>query len=303
MKKAALIILLSSLSLFAYAVKFEVNGIKYSTLYENDSTCKVIGKSKSYIGNITIPESVNYNDKRYSVTYIDEYAFQDDSSITSISIPNSVTDIGKNAFSGCASLVNIFFGNSVETIGKKAFADCTALKSVTVPNSVGRLYEGVFRDCTALEEVILGEGVFATDDLIFSGCTSLRTITLGKNLEYMGKYPFEYCENLKEIISLNPTPPKFLSGTKHVENPFIYVDTHNCIVKVPAESVELYKADEYWKVFWNIVPIESTSMTKIEYENNGNEYFDIYGVKLNIPNKGISIKKTGGDKSVLILVK
>ena len=50
--------------------------------------------SNEYTGDVTIPATVTYNGKTYSVTSIDGLAFYECSSLTSVTIPNSVTSIG-----------------------------------------------------------------------------------------------------------------------------------------------------------------------------------------------------------------
>ncbi len=48
-------------------------------------------------------------------------AFDDCTSLTSVTIPNSVTSIGDYAFNGCFSLTNVTIPNSVTSIGDGAF--------------------------------------------------------------------------------------------------------------------------------------------------------------------------------------
>ena len=68
-----------------------------------------------------------------SVTTIGNYAFDEISSLTSITIPNSVTAIGYSAFFRCSSLTSVTIPNSVTSIGNYAFAYCSSLTSVTCP--------------------------------------------------------------------------------------------------------------------------------------------------------------------------
>ena len=59
-------------------------------------------------------------------------------------IPNSVTTIGRSAFEQCSSLTSITIPNSVTNVGERAFMDCSILTSVTIPESVTNIGEGAF---------------------------------------------------------------------------------------------------------------------------------------------------------------
>ena len=112
-----LAVLLSTLSASAYT--FKVDGIAYQTI--NDGKSVYVTRGGDYTGPVTIPERVTYDGATYSVTSIGEFAFNDCTGLTSVTIGNSVTSIGEWAFENCTGLTSVTIGNSVTSIGKSAF--------------------------------------------------------------------------------------------------------------------------------------------------------------------------------------
>ena len=167
-----------------------VNGV----LFNKDKTeliCYPAGKTdKSY----NIPDSV---------TSIGYYAFQDCSSLTSITIPSSVTSIGGSAFSGCTSLTSITIPDSVTSIGDLAFSDCTSLTSITIPDSVTEIGSSAFSGCTSLTSITIPDSVTSIGDLAFSGCTSLTSITIPDSVTEIGSSAFQDCTSLTSITIPN----------------------------------------------------------------------------------------------------
>ena len=167
-----------------------VNGV----LFNKDKTeliCYPAGKTdKSY----NIPDSV---------TSIGYYAFQDCSSLTSITIPSSVTSIGGSAFSGCTSLTSITIPDSVTSIGDLAFSGCTSLTSITIPDSVTEIGSSAFSGCTSLTSITIPDSVTSIGDLAFSGCTSLTSITIPDSVTEIGSSAFQDCTSLTSITIPN----------------------------------------------------------------------------------------------------
>lgn len=93
------------------AYDFEVDGIYYNILSEEEKAVEVTYGDIDYSGTIIIPETVDLtvddNDITYSVTSIGNYAFYECSGLTGITIPESVTSIGDDAFRGCTKLVSL----------------------------------------------------------------------------------------------------------------------------------------------------------------------------------------------------
>lgn len=79
------------------AYNFQVDGIYYDIVDMYYSTCAVTSGDADYTGDIVIPEKVTYNGRELTVTGISDRAFNGDSYLQSVVIPNSVTSIGKYA--------------------------------------------------------------------------------------------------------------------------------------------------------------------------------------------------------------
>ena len=78
-------------SISASAYDVEVDGIYYYVDSHKNAT--VTSGDNKYSGDIAIPESITYNNSKYSVTSIGDWAFSYCSGLTSVTIPNSVTSI------------------------------------------------------------------------------------------------------------------------------------------------------------------------------------------------------------------
>jgi hypothetical protein len=88
---------------------------------EDDGTVTIVGGS-DVTGDVVIGETVVIEGKTYQVTGIGDNAFNGNTAITSITIPDGINTIGAGAFDGCSQLMTISIGKGVTTIGEKAFA-------------------------------------------------------------------------------------------------------------------------------------------------------------------------------------
>jgi hypothetical protein len=86
-------------------------------------------------GAVIIPAITN----GLTVTTIGQLAFEEKSSITSVSIPGTVTSIEDDAFILCENLTSVTAANGLTTIGLGAFLQCYALTSVTIPGTVSTI--------------------------------------------------------------------------------------------------------------------------------------------------------------------
>ncbi len=109
-----------------------------------DGTCTITGYTGSG-GAVTIPTSIS----GLTVASIGRSAFNNCTSLTSVTIPNSVSSIGDEAFFAC-SLTNVTIPNSVTSIGDEAFLSCVSLTSVTIGSGVTNIGNLTFWACANL---------------------------------------------------------------------------------------------------------------------------------------------------------
>ena len=188
-------------SISASAYDVTVDGIYYDIF---GTTVTVTSGLKKYSGYIVIPESITYNNSKYSVTSIGYRAFEDCTALTSVTIPNSVTSIGSKAFSNCSCLTSITIPNSVTSIGDGAFYGCSGLTSITIPNSVTSIGESAFYGCSGLTSVTIPNSVTSIGDMAFYGCTGItQTIIVNDMFFFLPKgYEGHYSipENISTIV-------------------------------------------------------------------------------------------------------
>ena len=140
------------------------------------------------------------------VTSIGSYAFSMCTSLTSITIPDSVTSIGTYAFWACSSLTSITIPDSVTSINHGMFSECSDLMSVTIPDSVTRIGEAAFRDCSSLKNITIPDSVTSIEDQAFMGCSSLTSITIPNSVTSIDPGGFYGCTALKKIEIATDNP-------------------------------------------------------------------------------------------------
>ncbi len=191
-----LLVVISSQVISAY--DFEVNGLGYNLNSSNSVTLTYCQPGLSAAGLITIPATVTYDGKTYSVTSIGDYVFVD-FNITGVTIPNSVTSIGYCSFADCTQLISVTIPNSVTSIGDYTFWRCTGLKSVTISNSLTSISTCMFDGCTSLYSVTIPNSVISICSSAFAGCTHLRSVTIPNSVTSIDYGAFSGCTALISV--------------------------------------------------------------------------------------------------------
>ncbi|WP_336511820.1 leucine-rich repeat domain-containing protein [Hoylesella nanceiensis] len=122
----------------------------------------------------------------------------------------------------------------------------SSLTSITIPNSV----------------TTIGKETF-------SGCRSLTSVTIPNSVTTIGKEAFAGCRNVKQITVEAVTPPNCALYA------FDGVNTDECKLIVPKNSIDAYEKADGWKEFFLI---EGTTTGIINNIYNKTENVDVYTI-------------------------
>ena len=223
------------------------NGVIYEISSEIDGTMKVTSAIGGWT-NIEILQTIAYNGKVYTVTSIVPHAFERNTTISSMQIPNSVISIGENAFGACSNLSYISIPNSVVDIGEAAFYGCTSLTSFVIPNSINTISSSLFWGCVSLKSVTIPESVTYICEEAFRECMSLESITIPANVGKIDDYAFYQCSSLSSVYSDIQIP--FGISTNVFEG-----IAYRATLTVPRGSKSAYQSTSGWNRFPNIVEV------------------------------------------------
>jgi hypothetical protein len=194
--------------------------------------------------------------------------FESCTNLSSINLPEGLEEIGAEAFEGCSALETIALPSTVKTIGFLAFSR-SSLRTINIPESVVSISQDSFSSCTTLvsftgkyasddghfliinnelvgvalagiEECNVPEGVVSTCNIW--SLNNLKRITLPETITQISH--IGYCLSLESIVIKAVTPPSFKN-----DGFSIFIETNNCPIYVPANSIEAYKSAEYWSEF------------------------------------------------------
>lgn len=164
---------------------------------QSGNTVKVSRKKdnydhNTYIGDVTVPATIEYKGVTYKVVDIGG-AFSYCKELTSVTLPDDIELLKNNAFSGCRKLKSIKIPSSVTYIGERAFFGCKSLSSIELPASLDSIGKEAFDDCSGLTSIVIPPSVKKISEGAFWFCTSLAKVEMDvDNIEF-GNNVFAKC--------------------------------------------------------------------------------------------------------------
>ena len=126
-------------------------------------------------GQVTIPQTVTYKDKSWTVDEIGQAAFSGVSSVTSVELPGSIKVIGKGAFLHASKLETINFPAALSYIDVSAFEE-SGLRKADIPGKTF-IATTAFQNCKSLAQLSIPQ-VTCLGNHSFAFCTSLTSVTV-----------------------------------------------------------------------------------------------------------------------------
>ena len=149
---------------------------------------------------VTIPSTVSSRGENYTVTALGYAAFIQNTTVTSITVPNTVTKFygdvdncyGTNdtpidgfQFAGCSNLVSIKLPSDLEYVPTYCFYNTDKLKYLILPYGVKRIGLSAFRD-SGLEQLLVPSSVERFTGKELRDATKLKTLFLNIPYDRLG---------------------------------------------------------------------------------------------------------------------
>ena len=193
---------------------YTLNNVNYT--YTVGTVDASVGASGSATGDISLLSSFVVGGATYNVTSIAASAFNNNRTVTRITVPDSVTSIGNAAFQYCTNLLGVNIPNGVPAINAATFSFCQSFTEISIPNSVTSIGANAFEYCDKITSLTLPNALTTIGADAFFQCYGLRSIELPATMTSTGATPFRNTYINTYVIKSTA----ILSTIKSIINPY-----------------------------------------------------------------------------------
>ncbi len=194
------LIIMAGFAMQALAYDFQSGNLLYSIISTKPYCVSLDGHidGQEAVGELIIPEAVEYNNVVYAVTEIGPRAFFRCFHLTGdLVIPQSVLRIGSRAFSSCGFDGTLTLPNSLVEIGRNAFDAKVLTGQLVLPNSIEQIEPSAFARSNAFTgDLVIPESVTMIGDSAFWFGSFDGNLIIGGNVERIGDMAFYQCSAL-----------------------------------------------------------------------------------------------------------
>ncbi len=198
--------------------RYYIDGLIYEKTSETTVSCE--GAFDDGVKKVVIPETVNIDDKVFTVTGISEYAFSQCKTLSSITIPKTIASISSNAFSRynfggepVSSELSVYISdltawckinfedssaNPLVREGSKFYVNGVLVTDLKIPDGITEIKPYSFYGLGGLTSLTLPNSVTTIGYFAFVDCSSLTSLTIPSSVITI-ESAFSGCDNLKAI--------------------------------------------------------------------------------------------------------
>ena len=108
-------------------------------------------------------------------------------SISVDGLMNKVSSVSTGAFDGNTDIETVHLPDSLRFLSGNAFRNCTNLRQINIPRNCV-ITDRVFENCISLEEIVIKSGFnLVNGSRLFTGCTSLKRVVIEEG-DYIGPH-------------------------------------------------------------------------------------------------------------------
>lgn len=151
-------------------------------------------------------------------------AFEDNTTIESVFVPETVRRFMQNAFKGAVNLSSINMPPWLTTIGASAFEDCGKITSFEFPITLTSIGTRAFENCSSLTELVIPDRVKTIPARLAENCSSLLDIRIPELVTRIDKNSFIGLPNAQIHIFPGSEAENIL---KDYKIPYSYIQYRN----------------------------------------------------------------------------